>query len=524
MNEHEANLTTSSHRRFRYSAWDGTQTVEIITADRILAELMDTMLSGSVEQALDRALHRGLPDDSGDDLPGLDEIRDRLRAERRDLESQIADDETLTSLVEQLRASHGSTNDLDPDTSKLLDALSADPDSAARILGAMEAHSRSLVEAAIQQRTASRGGTLDDGELESAASFSGVMSERVTRLAQLDTLEKQVRRVRSVEDVEEVDPNLVREVLGEHAADAYVRLTLSLQSFSASGYVRGPKGKTQLSARAIQHIGEELLAATMSRLAQRQSGDRVTPESGGSHDLAGTTRQYQFGDPLSLDLSQTVMHAVRRGAGVPVKLQAADFAVHEHEQSSRAITVLAIDLSRSMGERGYILAAKKLALALSSLIRTRYPRDQLLLTGFSESSRTITLTELPTLTWDRFGFGTNLQEALRHARTLLNPHRGLQRNLILLTDGEPTAYRDRAGKVHFYQPPTRETLAETYAEGDRLRRDGIEIVTCVLSRQLQVVQFARELCRRTGGDLVITSPDDLEQAVILQYGRGRPGT
>lgn len=521
MNEREADTPMSPSGRFRYSAWDGTQTTEIVAADSILAELLDTMLSGSVEQSLDRALHRGLSDEEGDDMPGLDELRDRLRAERRDLERQIAEDETLQSLVEQLRSSGGSQSDLDPESSKLLDALSADPESAARVFGAMDAHSRSLVEAAVNQRMASHGGRLDDGELETTTSFSGAISQTITRLAQLDTLEKQVRRVRGVEDVDEVDPDLIREVLGEQASDAYLRLTLSLQSFAASGYVRGPKGKIELSARAIQHIGEELLTATMSRLAKRQAGDRVTPESGGSHDLAGTTRQYQFGDPLSLDLSQTVMHAVRRGAGVPVKLQAGDFAVHEHEQSSRAITVLAIDLSRSMGERGYILAAKKLALALSSLIRTRYPRDQLLLTGFSESSRTISLTELPAMTWDRFGFGTNLQEALRHARTLLSPHRGLQRNLILLTDGEPTAYRDRAGKVHFYQPPTRETLAETYAEGDRLRKDGIEIITCVLSRQLQVVQFARELCRRTGGDMIITSPDDLEQAIILQYGRTR---
>jgi uncharacterized protein with von Willebrand factor type A (vWA) domain len=239
------------------------------------------------------------------------------------------------------------------------------------------------------------------------------------------------------------------------------------------------------------------------------------------HDLTGSSRDYQFGDPLALDLSRTVLQAVRRGSGVPVRLDPADFAIFEREDSARAATVLAIDLSRSMGERGYLLAAKRLALALTTLIRTRFPRDILLLTGFSESARPLTPPELPRLTWDRFGFGTNIQDALRLGRAQLAAHRGMQRNLILLTDGEPTAHRDPDGRIHFNHPPAPETLATTYSEADRLRRDGVSLAVCVLSEDLQVVRFADELTRRAAGDLIVTSPTDLASAIALHYGRRR---
>jgi uncharacterized protein with von Willebrand factor type A (vWA) domain len=216
-----------------------------------------------------------------------------------------------------------------------------------------------------------------------------------------------------------------------------------------------------------------------------------------------------------------VLQAVQRGAGVPVRLAARDFAVFEREDSSRAATVLAIDLSRSMGERGYLLSAKKLALALVTLVRTRYPRDRLLLAGFSASARPLTTAELPRLGWDRFGFGTNMQDALRLARGMLAAHRGMQRTIILLTDGEPTAHRTPEGAVEFHHPPSPATVSQTYLEAERVRRDGIDLSVCVLSSQLQVVRFAEQLSRQAGGELIVTDPDDLAAATLLRFGLRR---
>src|SRR5690606_4210396 len=133
------------------------------------------------------------------------------------------------------------------------------------------------------------------------------------------------------------------------------------------------------------------------------------------HEPTGTSRDYQFGDPFELDIGRSLLDAVKRKPGAPVQLDTRDLKVVERESTERATTILAIDLSRSMGERGYLLAAKKLALALSTFIRRRFAHDELYLIGFSETARQIHLQELVDLQWDRYGFGTNVHDALRVA-------------------------------------------------------------------------------------------------------------
>jgi uncharacterized protein with von Willebrand factor type A (vWA) domain len=504
----------------RYSAWDGRQVVEPLPPERLLTALADELLSGNIEQAFDRALHRGFTDDEGRQTPGLDALRDQVRAARRATEDALREDTTLRELAEALAGAAGGAEALDPQQSRLLEALAARPDAAARLLGQADQATRERLAEALQHCGPAAPVGDGEGDLTAGAPFGGSLAELLQRLQRLDDVEAQVRRVRRVADVAEIDLDHVRELLGDAAAEAVERLATSLTALAESGYVRGPGQRLELSARALQHIGDELLAQALARLSVRGAGDRVLPRSG-HHDLTGTTRGYRFGDPLTLDLSRTVLQAVQRGGGVPVRMRIDDFAIFEREDSARAATVLALDLSRSMGERGYLLAAKRLALALATLIRTRFPRDRLLLTGFSESARTLTPQELPQVTWDRFGFGTNVQDALRLGRALLAAHRGLQRNLILLTDGEPTAHRDRDGQIHFSHPPSEATLAETLAEGDRLRRDGIDLCVCVLSSDLQVVRFAEQLARVGAGDLVVTAPDDLSSAVVAHYGSRR---
>src|SRR5207302_1733233 len=97
----------------------------------------------------------------------------------------------------------------------------------------------------------------------------------------------------------------------------------------------------------------------------------------------------------------------------------------------------------------------------------------------------------------------------------------MQRTIVLITDGEPTAHRDQTGRVHFGHPPPPQTLAHTYAEAERCRRDGIGLVVCVLSSERQVVRFAEELARRSAGDLIATTPDDLALTLIMHHGRLR---
>lgn len=229
------------------------------------------------------------------------------------------------------------------------------------------------------------------------------------------------------------------------------------------------------------------------------------------------SRDYQFGDPFELDLGRSLTNAIRRKPGTPLKLSQDDFKVLDRETSERATTILAIDLSRSMGERGYLLAAKRLALSLSTYIRKRYPHDELQIIGFSESARPVMMQELVDLRWDRFGFGTNMHDALRVANGILASHRGRQRNLVLITDGEPTAHRDRSGDVSFNHPPSPETLAHTYQEAARLRREGIYLCVCLMSATSEVSKFGRELARYAAGDVIVTDPDRLSADLVTTY-------
>jgi uncharacterized protein with von Willebrand factor type A (vWA) domain len=497
--------------RFQYRAWDGAQRVAPLTPEEVLAALADQLLSGGLDQALDAALHRGLTAPDGAQLGGLDALRDAARAARRAL---------LDELTTALREAGGSQG-LDDDARRLLDALQSNPAAAARLLATLNADDRATLEGALSGRPAAAGA--NPTALGETGPAVGARAAPLEALSALDELETALRRVRRVEDVADVDPNLVRAALGQGAAEQLALLGGSLERFAASGYLSNATGRPQLSARALQFLGDWLLEGVLRRLADRQPGDHRQRARPAGHELTGASRPYQFGDALSLDLSRTVLDAVKRG-GTPVRLDPRDFAVFEHEESSRATTLLAIDLSRSMGERGYLLAAKRLALALTALLRQRYPRDELLLLGFSETARLLTAPELPALTWDRYGFGTNVQDALRLARGTLARRRGRQRNVILITDGEPTAHRDAQGVVRFEHPPTPATLAAAYAEAERLRRDGIGLAVCVLSEQRQVVRFADELTRRAAGDLLVATPDDLGVAAINAYGRARRRT
>ena len=504
--------------RYRYRAWDETQAVEPLPPERLLSALTNELLSGNIEQALDRALHRGVEDDAGSSLTGLDQLREQLRAARRAAEQAIGETELLRQLAELgMAGDSGGNAALEPESNLLLQALAAHPDAAQPLLRHVPSEMRAAIETTVDRLRGSLPLGSDTGE---PIEFPAHLAQPLQRAERIDALERSMRRVRTVADVGEIDAQQLRELLGEDASERYRTLAQSLRAFIDSGHLRGHGGKLELSARALQHIGDELFSAALSRIASRQGGDRRSLGVG-SHDLTGSSRDYQFGDPLALDLSRTVLQAVRRGGGVPVQMQARDFTVFERDDSSRAVTVLAIDLSRSMGERGYLLAAKKLALALATLVRTRYPRDQFLLTGFSESARPLRLDELPRMSWDRFGFGTNIQDALRLSRALLASHRGSLRAVILLTDGEPTAHREPDGSVRFNHPPSQATLSATYAEADRLRRDGIELCVCVLSSQLQVVRFAEQLARQAAGDLIVTDPEDLAAATLLRFGQRR---
>src|SRR5207248_7707151 len=206
-------------------------------------------------------------------------------------------------------------------------------------------------------------------------------------------------------------------------------------------------------------------------------------------------KEYEYGDPFLLEMKETLFNSiVREGPRVPVKMAARDFVVHRTEHMTQASTVLMIDMSRSMFLRGCFLAAKKVAIALDSLIRSQFPRDSLYVVGFSNHAVELKPRSLPGIALNDYVYGTNMQHGLQVARALLAKHRG-NRQIIMVTDGEPTAHLDERGRTFFAYPPTFRTIQETLREVRRCTRDRIVINTFMLERGPYLTEFVNQMTR-----------------------------
>src|SRR5262249_3083367 len=244
-------------------------------------------------------------------------------------------------------------------------------------------------------------------------------------MQQLDALEREVRGTRSLEDLDRLDPAQIEKLAGEEARRDLERLQEIAQRLKDAGYLEGEDDDLKLTARAIRKIADKALSDIFARLTRDRFGGHQINRRGAGGDQTDETKAYEFGDPFLLDLRETVMNAVeRQGAGAPVKLAPDDFEVYRTELRTQAATVVMLDMSRSMLNNGYFLPAKKVALALSALIRSQFPRDALYIIGFSLYAREFTSAELPTLSWSEWNVGTNMHAGLLLARQLLGRHRG----------------------------------------------------------------------------------------------------
>ena len=199
-----------------------------------------------------------------------------------------------------------------------------------------------------------------------------------------------------------------------------------------------------------------------------------------------------------------------------MKLRADDFEVYRTEHSTSASTVLLVDMSRSMLLRGCFLAAKRVAIALDTLIRTQYPRDHLSIVGFAYYARELRPEALAELTWHGYEYGTNLQHALMLARRTLAREAGANKEIVVITDGEPTAHFED-GQVEFSYPPTRRTISETLREVQRCTKEGITINTFMLERSRALAEFVALVTRLNRGRAFYATPERLGEYVLVDF-------
>jgi len=337
------------------------------------------------------------------------------------------------------------------------------------------------------------------------------------QLRRLDELTEQLGEIKSPAALDEIDADELGEFLDRDAAEEMRALQALGRALEEAGYAERTGNRLQLTPRGARRVGQRVLDELFARMRRDDFGGHARRASGAIGERGDSSGPYEFGRPFDLHLGRTMANALARGERAPnVKLSPRDFEIHDVEDSNRAATVLLVDMSRSMLLRGCFLAAKKVAMALDMLIRTRYPHDELHVVGFAYYAREIAPSALATLSWHGYEYGTNLQHGLMLARQLLGRTHAANRSIVVITDGEPTAHFEN-GQVEFSYPPTRQTVRETLREVARCTREGITINTFMLERSRALGQFVERMTKLNRGRAFYATPERLGEYVLVDY-------
>jgi uncharacterized protein with von Willebrand factor type A (vWA) domain len=374
----------------------------------------------------------------------------------------------------------------------------------------------------------------------------------IERLQGMERLEDTLERVLWGADLQQIDGEQVRQLMGEEAHGQVQALQDLAEQLQHKGYIRKSQDRLELTARGIRQIAHKAMLDIFASLRRDQFGKHDATRRGASGQRLEETQAYVYGEPFDIHLARTVMNAVlRTAAAPPLQLAPQDFEVHSTESVSRCSTVLLLDMSGSMERFSRFAAAKKVALALDALIRTQFPRDTLHIVGFFTYAQELKLEDLPYLTPKPFGFFpymysdmyhnpmgyldlqveaadaiagrvdvpqafTNIQAGLQVATQLLTRQHAANKQMILITDGEPTAHiRDR--KICLEYPPSQHTLLETLKEVKRCTRQGITINTFMLGQDYYMERFVTELTKINRGRAFFTSPENIGDYILVDY-------
>jgi len=347
----------------------------------------------------------------------------------------------------------------------------------------------------------------------------GDATSALADLADLAELEAALRQDYPGASLADVDEEAVRRALGRNAVDDLAELRRIEAELERQGYLDREGGRLELTPKAVRRLGQTALRKVFSQLKAGRQGQHDQRDAGQAGEFTGTSRQWRFGDEQPLDVVRTVSNAILRDPS-DIRLRPEDFEVKETERRTAAAVCLLVDLSYSMVTRGAWADAKQTALALHSLVSTRYPQDAIQIIGFSRHARVLQPEQMAVLDSDWIQ-GTNLHHALLLAGRHLDAHPGFDPIVLVVTDGEPTAHLSADGRAVFDYPPAPETLVLTFAEIDKMTRRGATLNVFMLARDRRLVSFVEELARRNGGRVFAPDPGRLGEYVVSDYLRSR---
>jgi uncharacterized protein with von Willebrand factor type A (vWA) domain len=335
------------------------------------------------------------------------------------------------------------------------------------------------------------------------------------RMQQMEGLEEQFQEARRLDNIEAIDSQKVKELLGDEEYQSIEQLKELMKTLEEAGYIQKKGNRWELTARGIRKIGQKALQDIFNKLKRDGFGRHISPFRGTGGERTDESKPYQFGDPFLLDLEKTLMNAMQRGVGTPLKLTKDDFEVYRTEFTTQSSTVLMIDMSLSMVYNGCQQAAKKVAVALESLIRSQFPRDNLYIIGFSAVAREYKPDELVEMSRYDNERGTNMAHGLMLSRQLLARQHGVNKQIIMITDGGPTVWYEDGGWQFAFPSP--EAEQQTLLEAQRCTREGITINTFMLYDDTWMIAFVNQMSQINRGRTFYADKDNLGEYLLVDY-------
>ncbi len=518
----------------RYTQWDGTQQLRL-DADKVFEKLAEYLsYTDDVRQAMDWMMRQGM-DFDGTKVMGLEEFLEQLRQEMRqryrdfNLRNSLSDlEQRLEDILQRERQTLSSLRDSKPGMEEKERQLQHIPRRLSEALRKLESY-----EFEDEQARADFEELLNEYEnvrdLENFRDRYNHMFHGPKSLDYQESLDlmREMERMRQLEqdlmsgNFETISMEDLREMLGQQAAQDFQNLRQVMTLLAQSGYTVQKGDHLQLSPKGVRRIGQLALRDIYQGLLRDRAGTHNIDHRGISDMRPDQTKQYTFGDPLNLNLVATLKHALTRRPGVPLALEPGDFEIYENDFGSSSSTVLCLDMSWSMSWEGRFAAAKKVAMALETLIRSKFPRDYFSIVGFFTRAVELKLKDLPEASWNMGDPFTNLQDGLRLASDLLMRHPSRNQHIIVITDGQPTAYF--LNKRLYCEWPlsfggiSMRAAQETLKEVERVTRKNITVNTFMLDDSPSLRAFVEKMTQINRGRALYTRPDHLGEYMLVDY-------
>ena len=475
-----------------------------------IERMVKEMSAGDIERMKDmlKALNDMLVKKIAGEDPGFEEFMDKFGDMFGDDPPQSLDD-LLERMRQQMAATQSLLSSLSAEQRAQLQSLMSDKFGDPELESELRKLAKEM-DFLNPDGTRYKFGGNEELDLEAAMKLMNEMH-------QLDDMIDQVQDAERHGDLDSIDSNQLEKLLGEDAKDSLDDLKKLLDALENAGYIRPNGDSYELTPRGSRMIGQKALGEIYARLRRQSLGNHAIPEEGRFGERLEQTKPYEFGDPFHLHMPRTIRNAMdREGPGTPVHLKPEDFEIYRSELITSSATAMLVDLSWSMALRGSFQAAKKVALALHNLITSQYPKDSFYIIGFAAYAKELKPVDLPFLQWDEYVLGTNMQHALLLAEKLLAKHNSGTKQIIMISDGEPTAHLEN-GHAQFAYPPTQETIRATMRAVRLCTQKNIAINTFMLDANYYLKAFMDQIAKINGGRVFYTSPEKLGEYILVDY-------